>query len=53
MTSLRQGFGRQASNYTTELGNNKMNQNRISPDDPRLTRLRPMGFGEASNGREI
>ena len=30
-----------------------MNENTISPDDPRLTRLRPMGFGEASNDRKF
>jgi len=26
-----------------------MNTNKISPDDPRLTRLRQVGFGAASN----
>ena len=29
-----------------------MNQNKITPDDPRLTRLRPAGFGEASKERK-
>ena len=30
-----------------------MNQNPISHDDPHLTRLRPLGFGEASNDLEL
>ena len=30
-----------------------MNPNPIFPDDPRLTRLRPLGFGEASNDLEL
>ena len=30
-----------------------MNQNQISPDDPRLTRLRPLGFGEANREQKF
>ena len=30
-----------------------MEPNKISPDDPRLTRLRPTGFGEAGTEQKL